>query len=142
MELSYPLKVLDYFTYILFHPHLPQDSSICPNSPICPSFPSVSLSHFPICPNSPICPNVPSVPTLPSAPLPHNSGYGSWRIPRKLLPKKPKLQTCLKGGKFSGQKGRQITCVYTLIKDNFRWSKSSIKIILNHKFSDLNLLKI
>ena len=39
------------------------------------------------------------------------------------------------------QKARQITCVYTLINDNFRWTKTSIKIILIHIFSSLNSLK-
>ena len=48
---------------------------------------------------------------------------------RKVLHKKLKLQTYLKGGKIFGRvsKSPSITWAYTLIKDNFRWSKTSKK---------------
>ena len=54
-------------------------------------------------------------------------------------------QTSVRAGKFSGLAPESplklTTWVYTLINDNFRWSKSSITVILIHIFSGLNLLK-
>ena len=64
-----------------------------------------------------------------------------------VLHKKPKLQTCLKGGKIVEHVTKKPaklnnSSIYTVINDNsFRWSESSLTIILIHIFSGLNLLK-
>ena len=44
----------------------------------------------------------------------------------KCCTRNPNFELVLKAGKFQGarQKARQITCVYILTNDNFRWSKA------------------